>query len=87
MAGRVNAVLSADNFFDDDLLIERDRLCPNGPFHAAGKMALGDVRTQIPETKHENAAKRLSSLGLSPGHPEEADAFIDGGNGRYLDNR
>jgi hypothetical protein len=50
-------------------------------------MALGDVRTQIPETKYEIAAKPLSSLGLSPGHPEEADVFMDGGNARYLDNR
>jgi hypothetical protein len=58
-----------------------------GPFHAAGKVALGDVRTQIPELNHENAAKLLSSLGLSLGHPEEADVFIDGGNARYLDSR
>ena len=50
-------------------------------------MALGDVRTQIPELNHENAAKLLSSLGLSLGHPEEADVFIDGGNARYLDSR
>jgi hypothetical protein len=69
----------------DDVLVERVR--SNGPFHAALRMALGDVRTQIPELNYENAAKLLSSLGLSPWHPEEADAFIDGGNARYLDNR
>jgi hypothetical protein len=56
-----------------------------GPFHAAGSLALGDVRTQIPETNDETAAKLLWSLGLRLGHLQTTGFFAHGGKARNLD--
>jgi hypothetical protein len=50
------------------------------------KMALGDVRTQIPETKYEIAAKPLSPLYLDRGRPQKSWRFGRWSSARYLDN-
>jgi hypothetical protein len=58
-----------------------------GPFHAAKILAQGDVRTPIPETKYEIAAKPLPSVGLRLKRAQTTKFSATGGTACYLDNQ